>query len=193
MVPIPQYPLYSASIALYGGQLVPYYLDEEGGWALDLANMRSSLREARARGTCVRALVFINPGNPSGACLTAANVQELIEFCYENKLVLIADEVYQENIYNPNLPFIGARRVLHSMPEPVRSSVELVSLHTVSKGGWGECGLRGGYMEVSACVCAFFVCLCVPYVLYVTILLTIPCPCPRRACKATQLRPIGGR
>jgi glutamate--glyoxylate aminotransferase len=148
MVPIPQYPLYSASIALYGGQLVPYYLSEDEGWALDIAQLRSSLKEARSKGICVRALVFINPGNPTGQCLTEGNVEELLNFCYENGLVLIADEVYQENIYNPSKPFVGARRVLNGMPEPIRSSIELCSLHTVSKGGWGECGLRGGYMEL---------------------------------------------
>jgi len=62
MVPIPQYPLYSASIALYGGELVPYYLDEDNGWAMDIGELRNSLQTARAKGICVRALVFINPG-----------------------------------------------------------------------------------------------------------------------------------
>ena len=146
MVPIPQYPLYSASIALYGGELVPYYLDEEKGWALDLAEMRRSLQAARAKGICVRGLVFINPGNPTGQCLTESNLRDLISFCFENELVLMADEVYQENIYNPRLPFISARKVLGNMPEPVKSGLELCSFHTVSKGAWGECGMRGGYM-----------------------------------------------
>jgi len=150
MVPIPQYPLYSASIALYGGQLVPYYLDEERGWALDMAEMRRSLETAKAKGICVRALVFINPGNPTGQCLSEQNLRDLITFCYESRLVLMADEVYQENIYNSRLPFISARKVLGSMPEPIKSGLELCSFHTVSKGAWGECGMRGGYMYVSA-------------------------------------------
>lgn len=146
MVPIPQYPLYSASIALYGGQLVPYYLDEENGWALDMGEMRRSLEAARAKGICVRALVFINPGNPTGQCLTEDNLKDLINFCYQSKLVLMADEVYQENIYNSQRPFISARKVLGRMPEPVRSGMEIASFHTVSKGAYGECGMRGGYM-----------------------------------------------
>ena len=49
MVPIPQYPLYSASIALYGGQLVPYYLDEGNTWALDIAELNRSLQTAKAK------------------------------------------------------------------------------------------------------------------------------------------------
>ena len=97
MVPIPQYPLYSASIALYGGQLVPYYLDEENGWALDIGELKRSLETARSKGICVRAMVFINPGNPTGQCLSEQNLKDLIAFCYESQLVLMADEVYQEN------------------------------------------------------------------------------------------------
>jgi glutamate--glyoxylate aminotransferase len=148
MVPIPQYPLYSASIALYGGKLVPYYLDEANNWAMDINELQRSLDTSRADGVVVRAFVFINPGNPTGACLTKDNLEELIEFCYNNRLVLCADEVYQENIYNAGLPFISARKVLGQMQEPYRSQLEMVSFHTVSKGAYGECGLRGGYMEL---------------------------------------------
>ncbi len=148
LVPIPQYPLYSASIALYGGELVGYYLNEEGGWSLDIAELRKSLQNARSRGILVRALVFINPGNPTGQCLTEENLKELINFCYENRLILCADEVYQENIYQSKHPFISARRVLGTMAEPIKSGLELASFHTVSKGAYGECGLRGGYVEL---------------------------------------------
>jgi glutamate--glyoxylate aminotransferase len=148
LVPIPQYPLYSASIALYGGELVPYYLDEDNGWSLDMAELQRSIDVARMEGITCRALVFINPGNPTGQCLTEENIRDLIQFCYNNHMVLCADEVYQENIYNPSRPFISARKVLGKMPEPYHSNLELVSFHTVSKGAYGECGLRGGYMEL---------------------------------------------
>jgi len=148
LVPIPQYPLYSASIALYGGELVPYYLDEDNGWSLDIDELRRSLQEAKSKGILCRALVFINPGNPTGQCLSEANIRDLITFCYDNKLVMCADEVYQENIYDPNKPFVSARKILGQMSEPYKSGLELVSFHTVSKGAYGECGLRGGYMEL---------------------------------------------
>jgi glutamate--glyoxylate aminotransferase len=148
MVPIPQYPLYSASIALFGGELVPYYLNEDGGWALDIAALQSSIDASRTKGVLVRALVFINPGNPTGQCLSKKNLQDLIKFCYDNRLILCADEVYQENIYAPNKSFESARKVLGEMPEPYKSTVELVSFHSTSKGFIGECGLRGGYMEL---------------------------------------------
>jgi glutamate--glyoxylate aminotransferase len=148
MVPIPQYPLYSASIALYGGQLVPYYLDEDNGWSLNVDELQRSLDAAKSKGINVRGMVFINPGNPTGQCLTEDNLKDIIKFCYSNRLVLLADEVYKENIYNPRLPFISARRVLGRMPEPIKSCLEVISFHTVSKGAYGECGLRGGYMEL---------------------------------------------
>ncbi|KAG2494152.1 hypothetical protein HYH03_007788 [Edaphochlamys debaryana] len=149
LVPIPQYPLYSASIRLYGGSLVGYYLDEKAGWGLSAEELRRSLKEARDEGKLVRGLVFINPGNPTGQCLSRDNLAELIKFCYEERIVLMADEVYQENVYQDERPFVSAKKVLWEMGEPYRSQVELLSFHTVSKGTAGECGLRGGYVEMT--------------------------------------------
>ncbi|CAM9376964.1 unnamed protein product [Phaeothamnion confervicola] len=149
MVPVPQYPLYSASIALYDGTFVGYPLDEATGWGLDLPAMQRSLDKARGDGLCMRALVFINPGNPTGQCLTRKNLEQLVHFCHQNRLVLMADEVYQENIYQSKTPFTSAKKVLMDMGLPYSRDVELVSFHTVSKGVYGECGLRGGYFELT--------------------------------------------
>lgn len=66
MAPIPQYPLYSGSTALYNGTLHPYYLNEERGWSLTVADLDDSLRKAHQQGLTPRALVVINPGNPTG-------------------------------------------------------------------------------------------------------------------------------
>ncbi|KAF9591453.1 hypothetical protein IFM89_004151 [Coptis chinensis] len=66
LVPVPQYTLYSAAISLYGGYLVPYYLEETANWDLDVNNLRQSVAEARSRGITVRAMVIINPGNLTG-------------------------------------------------------------------------------------------------------------------------------
>jgi len=95
LVPIPQYPLYSASIQLYGGTLLPYHLKESAGWSMDLDELRDSIRSARENGQNVRALVFINPGNPTGQCLTKDNLKDLVKLAYQEGLVLLADEVYQ--------------------------------------------------------------------------------------------------
>ena len=60
----------------------------------------------------------------------------------------MADEVYQRNIYYPeDAPFISFRKVLAEMGKPYNNNVELVSMHSISKGLMGECGLRGGYFE----------------------------------------------
>jgi len=147
LVPIPQYPLYSASIALYGGQLVGYHLDEEHGWGLSMDDLGMALQSAKVKGINVRAIVFINPGNPTGTCLQAYQLQNLVKFAYTNRLVLLADEVYQENVYG-STPFTSCYKVLCDMGAPYSSSQELVSFHTVSKGAAGECGLRGGYFHL---------------------------------------------
>lgn len=102
LVPIPQYPLYSASIALYGGSLVPYSLDESKGWALDVAGMAEAIAKGRANGVQARALVFINPGNPTGQCLPEDNLKALIKFAHEHRVVLMADEVYQARVFEIN-------------------------------------------------------------------------------------------
>lgn len=66
LIPIPQYPLYSAALAELNAVQVDYYLDEERAWALDVAELRRALRQARDH--CrPRALCVINPGNPTGA------------------------------------------------------------------------------------------------------------------------------
>ena len=105
------------------------------------------MEESKADGKLIRALVFINPGNPTGQCLSESNLQELIKFAVENRIVLMADEVYQPNIYQEEKPFISARKVAIEMGEPYSSALELISFHTVSKGVYGECGLRGGYFQ----------------------------------------------
>ena len=94
LVPIPQYPLYSASIALYGGTLVPYYLDEASGWAMNFANLKEAVENAKREGVMCRGLVLINPGNPTGQSLTRINLEQLIKFAHEERIVLMADEVY---------------------------------------------------------------------------------------------------
>ena len=96
-----------------------YYLDEDNVWSLDVNELRRSLNAAKSKGITVRALVFINPGNPTGQCLSEGNLQDLIRFCCDNRIVLCADEVYQANIYTEK-KFISARAVLSRMPEPYK-------------------------------------------------------------------------
>ncbi|PRQ51742.1 putative alanine transaminase [Rosa chinensis] len=148
LCPIPQYPLYSASIALHGGTLVPYYLDEASGWGLEISDLKKQLEDAKSKGVSVRALVVINPGNPTGQVLAEENQRQIVEFCKQEGLVLLADEVYQENIYVPDKEFHSFKKVARSMGYG-ETDIPLVSFQSVSKGYYGECGKRGGYMEVT--------------------------------------------
>lgn len=59
----------------------------------------------------VRAMVIINPGNPTGQCLSEANLREILKFCCDERLVLLGDEVYQQNIYQDERPFISSKKV----------------------------------------------------------------------------------
>jgi alanine transaminase len=145
MIPIPQYPLYSASLSLYGGNQIGYFLDEQAGWQLNEGILTESVTKARGAGVNPVGIVVINPGNPTGAVLSAENIRMVVGFAKKHKLSIIADEVYQENVYDPSLRFHSFARTIWEMKE---QEVSLFSLHSVSKGFLGECGHRGGYLEL---------------------------------------------
>ncbi|MFA5161703.1 MAG: aminotransferase class I/II-fold pyridoxal phosphate-dependent enzyme [Elusimicrobiales bacterium] len=145
MIPIPQYPLYSATIALYGARQINYFLDEANNWQLSEKELEGSIESARKNGVNPVAIAVINPGNPTGAVLSKDNIAMIVRFARRNRLAILADEVYQENVYAEGLKFHSFARVMHEMGE---TEVTLFSFHSVSKGFLGECGHRGGYMEV---------------------------------------------
>ncbi|XP_033699196.1 alanine aminotransferase 1 isoform X6 [Tursiops truncatus] len=177
LIPIPQYPLYSAALAELNAVQVDYYLDEERAWALDVAELRRALLQARDH--CrPRALCIINPGNPTGQVQTRECIEAVIRFAFEEGLFLLADEVlagapagrrrraaarapvthpavarppvqvYQDNVYAEGSQFHSFKKVLTEMGPPYATRQELASFHSVSKGYMGECGFRGGYVEV---------------------------------------------
>uniref|UniRef100_A0A1I8BTG4 alanine transaminase n=1 Tax=Meloidogyne hapla TaxID=6305 RepID=A0A1I8BTG4_MELHA len=145
MVPIPQYPLYSASIEEFNLGQVGYFLEEEKNWALDLEELERSLKDHQSKYD-VKAIVVINPGNPTGQVLTKENIQNIIKFAYKNNLFIFADEVYQENIYAEGAKFYSFRKIMNEMGSPY-DKLELASFYSCSKGYMGECGLRGGYVQ----------------------------------------------
>jgi aspartate/methionine/tyrosine aminotransferase len=140
MIPIPQYPLYSATIKKAGGVQVNYYPDEESGWTFDRKLLEDSISKAEKAGVTVKGIVVINPGNPTGAILNLQSIRTVIEFAAEHNLAILADEVYQENVYGGE--FISFAKALGA------DQVPLFSFHSISKGFYGECGHRGGYLEV---------------------------------------------
>ncbi|KOB79179.1 Alanine aminotransferase [Operophtera brumata] len=140
LIPIPQYPLYSASLAEYGGVLT--------GRGQQLGARREGAGRAIADADCnVRALVVINPGNPTGQVLTRQNIEEVIKFAHKHKLFLLADEVYQEIVYAEGSQFFAFKKVLREVGTPY-DTIELASYQSASNGYVGECGVRGGWMEL---------------------------------------------
>lgn len=149
MIPIPQYPLYTASLALLDATPVPYFLDESKNWGTDLDTIRQSYEKGKADGLDVRCVVIINPGNPTGSSLSEAEIRAVIDFANEKDLLLMADEVYQTNVFVGKFhSFKGVLRRMQQEHPGKYDKVQLASLHSVSKGMVGECGHRGGYFEL---------------------------------------------
>lgn len=145
MIPIPQYPLYSATLCEFGMHQVDYYLNEEAGWRLDIDELRKAYEKEKDQ-CYIRAIVVINPGNPTGSVLSEENIVEIINFAREHNLMIMADEVYQQNVYDEKSKFVSFKKVMF---EKTNHRIELASFMSASKGYMGECGLRGGYCELS--------------------------------------------
>lgn len=130
---------------------MPYHLNESDAWRISVNDIKVALEQARTNGVDVRAIVVINPGNPTGASLSYTDIQEVLKLAYQHNLVIIADEVYQSNVFMGE--FYSFKKVLQELVEQddVGShfeSIQLASLHSSSKGLVGECGHRGGYFEL---------------------------------------------
>lgn len=144
LIPIPQYPLYTATLAQYGGIPLPYYLDEtERGWGTSTEEVERAIKKGIEEGVKPKALAIINPGNPVGSVLTYEEQESLVKLCEKYSIVLLADEVYQSNIHTKDAKFTSFKKVVGDL----KSNVALVSFHSISKGVTGECGRRGGYFE----------------------------------------------
>ncbi|KAL9976103.1 hypothetical protein ACROYT_G013353 [Oculina patagonica] len=147
MIPIPAFPQYIARIIEYNFHQISYYLDEENNWNLNISEMKRALDEARLH-CAPRGLVLTNPGNPTGQILTYDNIRDVIKFCAREKLVLFADEVYQETVFTKEAQFHSCKKVLRDLG-PEYNNFQLMSLNSASKGFYGECGLRGAYVELT--------------------------------------------
>ncbi|SSD58276.1 probable Probable alanine aminotransferase [Saccharomycodes ludwigii] len=150
LIPIPQYPLYTATLALNNAHALPYYLNEEDGWSLDVEELENVILDSINKGIKPTCLVVINPGNPTGAVLKPEIMENIILLAAKYGLVIISDEVYQENVFFGK--FHSMKQVLRQLQKKTKQNaydhVQLASLHSTSKGVSGECGQRGGYMEL---------------------------------------------
>ena len=94
LVPAPDYPLWTAAVTLSGGKAVHYLCDEDNDWNPDLEDIESRITER------TKAIVLINPNNPTGAVYSEAIVKGFVEIARKHDLVLMADEIYEKILYD---------------------------------------------------------------------------------------------
>ena len=94
LVPMPDYPLWTASTHLAGGTAVHYRCNEDDNWQPDIADIESKITE------CTKGIVVINPNNPTGALYSTENLQKIVELAEKHNLVLMADEIYDRILYD---------------------------------------------------------------------------------------------
>lgn len=145
MIPLPQYPLYSATLCELGMHQASYYLNEDSDWSLSVDELRRAYNENKAKSD-IKAIVIINPGNPTGSVLSEQNIIDILDFANEHNLMVMADEVYQHNVYDEGSKFHSFKKVMFKR---TNHRLEMASMMSASKGYMGECGLRGGYCEIT--------------------------------------------
>ncbi len=133
LVPAPDYPLWTAAVSLSGGTPRHYLCDEGAGWLPDLADIRGKI------GPSTRAIVLINPNNPTGALYPDALLREVIEIARSHQLIVFADEIYDKVLYD------GAT---HTSVAALADDVLFVTFNGLSKN-YRACGYRAGWMVVS--------------------------------------------
>ncbi len=133
LVPSPDYPLWTAAVSLSGGTPRHYICDEGSGWMPDLEDMRSKITDK------TRALVIINPNNPTGALYPDEILKSLIQIAREHQLIIFADEIYDKMLYDGRT---------HTSIASLADDVLFVTLNGLSKN-YRACGYRAGWMIVS--------------------------------------------
>jgi alanine-synthesizing transaminase len=133
LVPAPDYPLWTAAVTLAGGTARHYLCDEQNEWLPDLADIRRKITPN------TRAIVIINPNNPTGALYPEPLLRELVEIARQHRLIVFADEIYDKVLYD------GAS---HTSIASLADDVLFVTMNGLSKN-YRACGYRAGWMVVS--------------------------------------------
>ena len=133
LLPAPDYPLWTASASLSGGTPVHYMCDEDNGWMPNLADIRAKITPK------TKAIVVINPNNPTGALYSDQLLKEIVDIAREHGLVILADEVYDKVLYD------GVR---HTAIASLSSDVLTLTFNSLSKS-YRSCGYRAGWLVVS--------------------------------------------
>jgi alanine-synthesizing transaminase len=133
LVPAPDYPLWTAAVSLSGGVPRHYLCDEQAGWLPDLDDLRGKITPT------TRAIVVINPNNPTGALYPVELLREIVEIARQHQLIVYADEIYDKVLYD------GAR---HTSIASLADDVLCLTFNGLSKN-YRACGYRAGWVVVS--------------------------------------------
>ncbi|GLR75125.1 pyridoxal phosphate-dependent aminotransferase [Aliivibrio sifiae] len=130
LVPAPDYPLWTASVALSGGKPVHYMCDESADWYPDLDDIKKKITPN------TKGIVLINPNNPTGAVYSRDFLLQVVEIARQNNLIIFADEIYDKVLYD------GA---VHTTLATLAPDLLTVTFNGLSKA-YRVCGFRGGWM-----------------------------------------------
>ncbi|MEN3316488.1 MAG: alanine-synthesizing transaminase [Acidimicrobiaceae bacterium] len=133
LVPSPDYPLWTAAVSLSGGRPVHYRCDEQADWAPDLADIESKITDR------TKAMVIINPNNPTGAVYPVDVLEALVEICRRHHLVVMSDEIYDKILYDDAVHFCTAT---------LAPDLVCLTYNGLSKA-YRVAGFRSGWMVVS--------------------------------------------
>jgi alanine-synthesizing transaminase len=133
LVPAPDYPLWTAAVSLSSGTPVHYLCDESKEWAPDLADLRKKITPR------TKAIVVINPNNPTGAIYSKEVLLEITQIAREHGLILFADEIYDKMLYDAEK---------HISLASLSTDVVVITFNGLSKN-YRSCGYRAGWMIVS--------------------------------------------
>ncbi|WP_394060584.1 pyridoxal phosphate-dependent aminotransferase [Alcaligenes sp. WGS1538] len=133
LLPMPDYPLWTAVTSLSGGTPVHYLCDEANGWIPDLEDIRSKITP-RTKG-----IVVINPNNPTGVLYPDSVLQALVDIAREHGLVLLADEVYDKVLFDD---------LKHTALASLSTDVLTLTFNSLSKS-YRACGYRAGWLVIS--------------------------------------------
>jgi len=133
LIPAPDYPLWTAAVSLSGGMPRHYLCDEGAGWLPDLDEMRARITPS------TRAIVVINPNNPTGALYPDDLLEGILEIARQHRLIVFSDEIYDKVLYD------GAK---HTSIASLADDVLCITFGGLSKN-YRACGFRAGWLIVS--------------------------------------------
>ncbi|MBS0436363.1 MAG: pyridoxal phosphate-dependent aminotransferase [Proteobacteria bacterium] len=133
LIPAPDYPLYTASVALSGGTPVHYLCDEASDWMPDIEDIKRKVTSN------TKAIVVINPNNPTGALYPESVLKQIVEVARQHQLIILADEIYDKTLFDGNT---------HTSIASLADDVLCLTFNGLSKN-YRSCGYRAGWMVVS--------------------------------------------